>query len=61
VTGGDERRTDDILDAAETVAAGLQVPYGSGAQGETVRLVTERLAEIIGEATRAMTDAGRAA
>jgi uncharacterized protein with HEPN domain len=60
VTPGDEHRIADILDAALKLAARLQVPYESWIEDEDLRLVTERLVEIIGEAARAMTDDGRA-
>jgi len=61
VTRGDEHRIADILDAAEKLAQRLDIPFETWVEDEDLRLVTERLIEIIGEAARAMTPEGRAA
>jgi uncharacterized protein with HEPN domain len=61
VTRGDEHRIADILDAAAKLSERLQVPYETWRDDEDLRLVTERLVEIVGEAARAMTAEGRAA
>jgi uncharacterized protein with HEPN domain len=61
VTHGDEHRIADIVDAAHKLAARLRIPYETSVNDEDLRLVTERLVEIIGEAARAMTEDGRAA
>jgi uncharacterized protein with HEPN domain len=61
VTRGDEHRIADILDAAQKLADRLGVPFESWRDDEDLRLVTERLVEVIGEAARAMTPAGREA
>ncbi|MBW0114682.1 HepT-like ribonuclease domain-containing protein [Pseudonocardia abyssalis] len=50
MTRGDEHRLADLLDA---------VDYEAWLADEDLRLVTERLMEIVGEAARAMSDAGR--
>jgi uncharacterized protein with HEPN domain len=59
VTRGDEQRIADILDAAQKLSDRLNMPFETWADNEDLRLVTERLVEIIGEAARAMTDAAR--
>jgi len=59
VTRGDEHRTADILDAADKLAARLAIDYDAWAADEDLRLVTERLLEVIGEAARAMTESAR--
>ena len=61
MTRADEHRVDDILDAADKLAARLDITYDQWVGDEDLRLITERLVEIIGEAARAMTDEGRAA
>ncbi len=60
MTRGDEHRIADILDAAQKLAQRLDIPFETWVGDEDLRLVTERLIEIIGEAARAMTDEGRA-
>lgn len=59
MTRGDEQRIADILDAAQKLSDRLNMPFETWADNEDLRLVTERLVEIIGEAARAMTDAAR--
>jgi uncharacterized protein with HEPN domain len=59
VTRGDEHRIADILDAATKLSERLQVPFETWRDDEDLRLVTERLVEIVGEAARAMTPEGR--
>ncbi|MCA1846476.1 MAG: DUF86 domain-containing protein [Actinobacteria bacterium] len=61
MTRGDEQRIADILDAAQKLADRLQTSFETWANDEDLRLITERLVEIIGEAARAMTDESRAA
>jgi uncharacterized protein with HEPN domain len=59
VTRTDEHRVADILDAARKLAERLSVPYEGWLGDEDLRLITERLVEVIGEAARAMTQEGR--
>ena len=59
MTRGDEHRIADILDAATKLSERLQVPFETWRDDEDLRLVTERLVEIVGEAARAMTPEGR--
>lgn len=61
MTRGDEYRIADMLDAAEKLAARLDISYERWLADEDLRLVTERLMEVLGEAARAMTDDGRSA
>lgn len=61
MTRGDEHRIADILDAAQKPADRLTIDFEPWIEDEDLRLITERLIEIIGEAPRAMTDEGRAA
>jgi uncharacterized protein with HEPN domain len=61
VTRGDEHRVADILDAAQKLADRLTIDFDTWVEDEDLRLITERLVEIIGEAARAMTPEGRAA
>lgn len=61
MTRGDEHRIADILDAAQKLADRLTIDFESWIQDEDLRLITEGLIEIIGEAARAMTPEGRAA
>lgn len=62
MTRGDEYRLADINDAAAKLATRISATdYQSWVANEDLRLVTERLVEIIGEAARAMTAEGRAA
>lgn len=49
----------DIRDAAAKLAARIGTDYEVWVADEDLRLVTERLMEIIGEAARAMTSEGR--
>jgi uncharacterized protein with HEPN domain len=60
VTRGDEHRIADILDAADKLAARLDIDFESWEADEDLRLVTERLVEV-GEASRALTEPARAA
>lgn len=58
----DEHRVGDMLDAADKLAARLSVlQYATWVGDEDMRLITERLVEIVGEAARAMSPEGRAA
>lgn len=62
MTRGDEFRLADIDDAAAKLAARIGgTNYGAWLADEDLRLITERLVEIIGEAARAMSPEGRAA
>jgi uncharacterized protein with HEPN domain len=61
MTRGDEHRIADILDAAQKLADRVTIDFESWIEDEDLRLITERLIEIIGEAARAMTPEGRAA
>lgn len=61
MTRGDEYRIADILDAAEKLSERLQVPFETWRGDEDLRLVTERLVEIVGEVARAITPEGREA
>lgn len=49
----------DIKDAAAKLAARIGTDYEVWVADEDLRLITERLVEIIGEAARAMTSEGR--
>jgi uncharacterized protein with HEPN domain len=60
VTRGDEHRIADIVEAADKLAVRLPDSFEAWLADEDLRLVTERLVEIIGEAARAMTPSGRA-
>lgn len=57
----DDQRVADIVDAAEEIAKIVAVGEDAFRTDRVRQLATERLLEIIGEAARAMTDAGRAA
>lgn len=59
MTRGDEHRIEDIRAAASNDTVRLTVPYDQWIADEDLRLVTERLIEVIGEAARAMTDDAR--
>lgn len=61
MTRGDEHRIADILDAADKLAARLEIDFDTWQADEDLRLVTERLVEVIGEAARALTEPTRAA
>lgn len=61
MTRGDEHRIADILDAAQKLSERLRLPFEAWRDDEDLRLVTERLVEIVGEAARAMTPEGRQA
>jgi hypothetical protein len=50
---GDEHRIADIIDAAAKLSERLQIPYETWRDDEDLRLVTERLVEIVGEAAAA--------
>ena len=60
MTRGDEQRIADILDAAQKLSDRLTIDFDAWVEDEDLRLITERLVEIIGEAARAMTQEGRA-
>lgn len=60
LTRSDDHRLADIRDAAAEPAARIGTGYEAWVADEDLRLVTERLVEIIGEAARAMTSQGRA-
>jgi len=59
LTRGDEGRVADILEASAKLAPRLDTAFELWLADEDLRLVTERLLEVIGEAARAMTDEGR--
>ncbi|HVL03662.1 MAG TPA: HepT-like ribonuclease domain-containing protein [Acidimicrobiales bacterium] len=59
MTRADEHRIADILEAADKLAVRLPDSFEAWLDDEDLRLVTERLVEIIGEAARAMTTMGR--
>jgi uncharacterized protein with HEPN domain len=61
VTRGDDHRVADILDAAQKLSERLDVDFETWVADEDLRLITERLVEIVGEPARAMTPEGRAA
>lgn len=61
MTRGDEHRIADILDAAQKLSDRLAMPFETWVEDEDLRLITERLVEIVGEAARAITPEGRAA
>lgn len=61
MTRGDEHRIADILDAAKKLSDRLTMPFETWVEDEDLRLITERLVEIVGEAARAITPEGRAA
>lgn len=61
MTRGDEHRIADILDAAQKLSDRLTMPFETWVEDEDLRLITERLVEIVGEAARAITPEGRAA
>lgn len=61
MTRGDDARVADILAAADGLARRLRLSFEDWQSDEDLRLVTERLVEIIGEACRALTDDFRAA
>ena len=61
MTRGDEHRIADILEAATKLSHRLAISYEDWLADEDLRLVTERLLEVIGEAARAMSTEGRAA
>lgn len=58
---GDEHRLADIREAAAKLTSRLGDDYTRWAADDDLRLITERLVEIIGEAARAMSPEGRAA
>lgn len=60
MTRGDEHRIADILEAADKLASRLAIDFEMWLADEDLRLVTERLVEVIGEAARAMTESARA-
>lgn len=57
----DDHRLADIQEAAAKLASRLGHDYARWAADDDLRLITERLVEIIGEAARAMSPEGRAA
>lgn len=59
MTRSDEHRTADILDAAGKLAERLGIPVETWLADEDLRLITERLVEVIGGAARAMSQEGR--
>ncbi|PZS24894.1 MAG: hypothetical protein DLM61_20990 [Pseudonocardiales bacterium] len=59
MTRSDDHRLADIRDAAAKLATRIGTDYEAWAADEDLRLITERLVEIIGEAARAMTCEGR--
>lgn len=59
MTRGDEHRIADIIEAGDKLAVRLTGSFEAWLADEDLRLVTERLVEIIGEAARAMTVTGR--
>lgn len=61
MTRGDEHRITDILDADQKLSDRLTMPFETWVEDEDLRLITERLVEIVGEAARAITPEGRAA
>jgi uncharacterized protein with HEPN domain len=54
VTRADDQRVVDILTAADGLARRLRVGFETWERDEDLRLVTERLVEIIGEAARSL-------
>ncbi|MGH9246741.1 MAG: HepT-like ribonuclease domain-containing protein [Acidimicrobiales bacterium] len=61
MTRNDAQRVADIIDAAEKLAARLSLRFEEWLGDEDLRLITERLVEIVGEAARAMSDDAKAA
>jgi uncharacterized protein with HEPN domain len=56
VTPGDRARAADILAAAEGLERRLTMTFDEWMSNEDLRLITERLVEIVGEACRALSD-----
>jgi len=61
LTRGDEHRIADILEAAAGLAARLPESYEEWVADDDLRLITERLVEVVGEAARAMSPEAREA